>query len=79
MKVYTNQNEVTLYVNGDKLETKYGEHVFEFTVPMGAEVRVKAASGELSDEAVFRKVSKPNPAYALKDTGDKGANWTNKE
>ena len=79
VKVYSNQNEVTLYVNGDKLETKYGEHVFEFTVPMGAEVRVKAASGELSDEAVFRKVSKPNPAYALKDTGDKGANWTNKE
>ena len=79
VKVYTNQNEVTLYVNGDKLETKYGEHVFEFSIPMSAEVRVKAASGELSDEAVFRKVSKPNPAYTLKDAGDKGANWTNKE
>ena len=70
---------MTLYVNGDKLETKYGEHVFEFSIPMSAEVRVKAASGELSDEAVFRKVSKPNPAYTLKDAGDKGANWTNKE
>ena len=79
VKVYTNQNEVTLYVNGDKLETKYGEHVFEFSIPMSAEARVKAASGELSDEAVFRKVSKPNPAYTLKDAGDKGANWTNKE
>ena len=79
VKVYSNQNEVTLYVNGDKLETKRGEHIFEFQVPMGAEVRVRAASGEWSDEAVFRKVSVPNPAYVLKDTGDKGANWTNKE
>ena len=79
VKVYTNRNEVTLYVNGDKLETKYGEHVFEFNVPMSAEVKVRAVSGECADEAVFRKVSKPNPAYVLKDTGDKGANWTNKE
>lgn len=79
VKVYTNQNEVTLFVNGDKLETKYGEHIFEFNVPMGAEVRVTAASGNLHDDAVFRKVSSPNSAYVLKDGGDKGANWTNKE
>ena len=79
VKVYSNQNEVTLFVNGDKLETKYGEHVFTFTVPMSAETKVRAVSGECADEAVFRKVSKPNPAYVLKDAGDKGANWTNKE
>ena len=46
---------------------------------MSAETKLRAASGEWSDEAVFRKVSVPNPAYVLKDTGDKGANWTNKE
>ena len=79
VKVYSNQNEVTLYVNGDKLETKHGEHIFTFRVPMGAETKVRAASGEWSDEAVFHKVSVPNPAYVLKDAGDKGANWTNKE
>ena len=79
VKVYSNQNEVTLYVNGDKLETRHGEHIFTFRVPMGAETRVRVASGEWSDETVFRKVSVPNPAYVLKDAGDKGANWTNKE
>ncbi len=79
VKVYSNQNEITLYVNGQKQETKYGAHVFEFQVPMCAEVNVKATSGELKDEAVFYKVSKANPAYVLKDSGDKGANWTNKE
>ncbi len=79
VKVYSNQNEVSLFVNGDKIETKHGEHIFEFTVPMRAEVQVKATAGETSDDAVFRKVSKPNPNYVLKDSGDKGANWTNKE
>ena len=79
VKVYTNQNEVTLSVNGQKLETKYGEHVFTFRVPMSTEVSVTAASGNLRDDAVFCKVSSPNPAYVLKDSGDKGANWTNKE
>ena len=77
VKVYSNQNEVTLYVNGDKFETKKGNHVFTFLVPMSDTVTVKAVSGEYSDEAVFRKVSTPNPDYVLKDCGDKGANWTN--
>ena len=79
LKVYSNQNEVTLYVNGDKLETKHGEHIFAFRVPMGSETKVRAASGEWSDEAVFHKVSVPNPAYVLKDAGDKGDNWAEKE
>ena len=46
---------------------------------MSANVEIKAASGEYSDTATFRKVSNPNPAYVLKEAGDKGANWTNKE
>ncbi|MBO6092579.1 MAG: glycoside hydrolase family 2 protein, partial [Oscillospiraceae bacterium] len=79
VKVYSNQNEVTLTVNGTKLETKYGEHVFEFEVPMSTEVKVRASTGEVNDEAVFRKVSKANPAYVLKESGDKGANWTKEE
>lgn len=79
VKVYSNLNEVTLFVNGDKLETRHGEHVFTFTVPMSAETKLRAVSGECADEAVFRKVSKPNPAYVLKDAGDKGVNWANKE
>ncbi|MGX8698581.1 MAG: DUF4982 domain-containing protein, partial [bacterium] len=76
VKVYSNQNEVSLYVNGDKLDTRYGDHIFTFTVPLSAETKVRAVSGEYADEATFRHVSTPNPAYVLKETGDKGANWT---
>ena len=76
VKVYSNQNEVTLFVNGQQKETKYGSRVFTFTVPMGDVTKVRVASGECGDEAVFKHVNQPNPAYSLKDTGDKGANWT---
>ena len=76
VKVYSNQNEVTLYLNGEKKETKYGRCVFTFTVPLKDAVSVRVTSGECSDEAKFRHTDKPNPAYSLKETGDKGANWT---
>ncbi len=76
VKVYTNQNEVTLYLNGEKKETKYGRNVFSFTVPLADQANIRVTSGECSDTAEFRHTEKPNPAYTLRDTGDKGANWT---
>ncbi len=76
IKVYSNQNEVTLYKNGNKVATKHGQHVFEFTTTLENECSFKAVSGAFSDEAVFRKVSRPNPDYKNKQTGDNGANWT---
>ncbi|MBR6208672.1 MAG: hypothetical protein IKQ69_06710 [Oscillospiraceae bacterium] len=79
VKVYSNQNEVSLFVNGDKIETICGEHIFTFTVPMSPEVKVRAVSGKCADEAVFRKVNRPNPAYVLKKFEDKGANRINKK
>ena len=82
IKVYSNQNEVSLYRDGKLLETKNGQHVFEFKVKLEekgdkphADHIFQAVSGELEDEAIYRKVDKPNREYKLKDVGDKGANW----
>jgi hypothetical protein len=81
VKVYSNQNEVTLFRDGKKLETKHGSHVFEFRVKLDTEPgsvhTFKAVSGACSDTAEFKRVDRENPSYRLKDTGDKGANWTN--
>jgi hypothetical protein len=79
VKVYSNQGEVALFVNGDKFETKYGSKVFNFTVPMQANLEIRAASGEYADTAHFRQVSKANPDYRLKNTGDGGSNWAEKK
>ncbi len=76
VKVYSNQNEVTLYLNGEKKETKHGKYVFTFTVPLADTAKVRITSAECGDYAEFRHVDKPNPAYTLKNAGDKGANWT---
>ena len=82
IKVYSNQNEVSLYRDGKLLETKNGQHVFEFKVKLEekgdkphADHIFQAISGELEDEAIYRRVDKPNREYKLKDVGDKGANW----
>jgi hypothetical protein len=76
VKVYTNQNEGTRYLNGEKRDTKYGRNVFSFTVPLADQANIRVTSAECSDEAEFRRVSEPNPTYKLGKSGDNGANWT---
>lgn len=79
IKVYSNQNEITLFRDGKKVGTKHGKHIFEFRVKLdekkGAFHEFKALSGSCHDSATFMRASKENPAYKLKDAGDKGANW----
>ena len=71
--VYTNQPQVTLYINGKKFETKNGEKVFAFKVPVSGEMKIEAKAGKLTDVINIRKVDKPNPAYKLgKDAGNAG-------
>ena len=74
--VYSNQPEVTLYVNGDLFETKKGEHVFEFKVPLTKKVtRLFAQAGELTDSSVVKKVKKPYDKYNLGKATGSVANW----
>lgn len=76
MKVYSNQPQVTLVVNGNEVATKACDKVFEFDVSLEqGENHVVARAGDLSDEATFVRVEKPNPAYSLNGKGG-GGNWT---
>ncbi len=75
VKVYSNCGSVALYCNGKLLERQIADRVFTFKVPLEGEVELKAVSGTVSDTAVIRKVSKPNPAYKLRKTKKKSANW----
>ena len=71
--VYTNQSEVTLYINGKKHQTLTGEKVFRFPITVSGEMKIEAKAGSLHDEISIRKVDKPNPAYKLgKDAGNAG-------
>lgn len=75
VKVYSNQKNVTLYVDGEKLAEQTGEHIFRFRVKLNGETRVQAVAGDCIDDAVFRKVDAPNPAYKLGKKKSTSANW----
>ena len=73
IKVYSNRDSVTLYVDGKEFDSKTGDKVFHFEVPLTGEHEIRAASGELSDSMTIRRVSKPNPDYFK--PGQQIVNW----
>ena len=75
VKVYSNQKNVSLYVNGEKLGEQEGEHIFKFRVKLDGETKVQAVAGDCIDDAVFRKVDAPNPDYKLTKKKSTSANW----
>ena len=75
VKVYSNQKQVSLYVNGEKLAEQEGEHIFKFRVKLNGETKVQAVAGDSIDDAVFRKVDAPNPDYKLTKKNSPSANW----
>ena len=70
VKVYSNQREVELFVNGKSVgkEARY-DHFFYFNITNEGESHITAISGECKDESVIRKVEKPNEDYILKEQG----------
>ena len=76
VKVYSNQDTVTLYANGKEVGTQTGSRVFTFRVQNLGEMKLEAVSGALRDTAVIRHVTKPNMSYKLPKDGGNGGNWT---
>ena len=71
IKVYSNQKEVTLYVNGKKVETLQGDKVFTFhKIPLEKENEIKVVSGTLEDTAKIVKVDTPDQSYILPKGGN---------
>lgn len=71
--VYSNLGEVSLYNNGKLVETKKGEKVFKFKMPMEVENKLEVKAGELTDSAVIYKTDRPRPEYKMAK-GD-SSNW----
>ena len=68
--VYSNQEEVELFVNGESVGKKTApDHFFYFEVKNVGESTIVAKSGELCDEGKIRKVETFNEEYRLKEQG----------
>ena len=61
VKVYSNQSSVSLYVDGKEYETKKGDKVFLFEIPIFDEHKIEAKSGKYTDCILIRKVDKLQP------------------
>lgn len=78
IKVYSNLHEVSLYQDGELLETQQGETIFVFQARINGEHTFVAKSGDKTDTMQIRKVEKANPDYAFGQSGAV-ANWFDEE
>ncbi|MDD4849116.1 MAG: glycoside hydrolase family 2 TIM barrel-domain containing protein [Gemmiger sp.] len=65
IKVYSNQPEVSLYVDGKLLASRHGRTVFAFRVPISGQHTIEAKAGECSSVILVRKAAEANPDYVF--------------
>lgn len=79
VKVYSNLNSVTLFVNGEEFKTLEGNKVFTFeNVPLAlGENTISVKASELTDEIKLNRIEEATDEYVLKDTAAGGnvENW----
>ena len=63
IKVYSNQPEVTLYVDGKEFATQSGKTIFKFNVPITGEHAITAKADSCEDNITVKKVTEENPSY----------------
>lgn len=73
IKIYSNQSEVTLLVDGKEVATKMGAKIYTFRIPLTGEHTITVKSGNLSDTMIIRKIEKANPDYRM--VGGEVVNW----
>ena len=70
IKVYSNLNEVTLYVNGKKVETLKGDKIFRFKINLEEENNIRVVSGAYEDTALIRRVKEQDQSYIVPKGGN---------
>ena len=77
--VYSNLNEVSLYVNGNLFETKPCDKVVSFDVPLKGKIKLEARAGQVSDTSIVKYVKKPDESYVLEKSSGNVVNWFDKD
>lgn len=65
IKVYSNLDEVSLFVDGKLVETRREDRVFVFKVKIKGLHMIEAMTGEFSDSITVNKVDIPNRTYTM--------------
>ena len=79
IRVYSNQPEVTLYINGNEIGTQQADKVFVFDVALEEGFNtIIAKAGELTDSMTLEKVEQEPSIYVLPGVNERAegvANW----
>ncbi len=79
VKVYSNADSVTLYVNGKEVSTLSAHRVFKFTVALDEGFNtLLAVAGDVKDSITLEKVDKEPASYTLPEFNERQegvANW----
>lgn len=78
VKVYSNLTEVSLYVDGKLVESKHGQRVFRFQVPITGSHQVEVRAKDCRDESTIRKATEVNQDYVFVKKNDV-VNWFDQE
>lgn len=65
VKAYSNQGEVSLYMDGKLVATQAGRTVFKFNVPITGKHTIEAKAAGCSSVILVNKVTEENPAYTF--------------
>ena len=75
IKVYSNRNEVSLYVDGTLIGTQHGKTVFRFSIPLLGEHLIRAEAEGCGDTMCIRRVSEPEESYIFNKAAASVTNW----
>ena len=78
VRVYSNQPEVELYLDGTLVDQKASSRIFIFQVPITGEHTVRAVSGGCEDCITVKKAERADPAYQFAQEGGI-VNWFDKD
>ena len=75
IKVYSNCETVSLYVDGALIGTQTGKTVFRFSIPLVGEHLIRAEGKDCADSMVIRRVSEPDQSYIFNKAAASVTNW----
>ena len=75
IKVYSNCDTVSLYVDGAPIGTQTGKTVFHFRIPLVGEHLIRAEGAGCSDSMCICRVSEPEQSYIFNKAAASVTNW----
>ena len=75
IKVYSNCETVSLFVDGALIGTQTGKTVFRFSIPLVGEHLIRAEGKDCADSMVVRRVSEPDGSYIFNKAAASVTNW----